>query len=56
MGFIVAREHAIGPKVLSAHKSLARSRGGLTLEQVIRAQLRGELREVVRLPEVRAST
>ena len=48
---IVAAEHGIGTEVLGAYRGLARSRG-LDLEQVVRAQLRGELADVVRLPKV----
>ena len=51
MGLIVAREHGIEPAVLGAYKGLARSRG-LTLEQVIQAQLCGELAQVVRLDAI----
>ena len=50
-GLLVAAEHGVEAARISAYRSLARSRG-LTLEQVLRAAFRGELREVVELPPV----
>jgi len=52
-GLAVAADHGIDPARLTALRSLARSRG-LNLEQVLRAAMRGELRDVVELPEPRS--
>ena len=49
VGMLIAREHGMGPEVLVAYTALARSRG-VDLSAVIRAQLRGDLAAVVRLP------
>lgn len=51
-GLRIAVDHGIDPLRVSAYQGLARSRG-LSLEEVLRAAFRGELREVVRLPDVR---
>jgi hypothetical protein len=51
-GLRLAEDHGVSAARISAYRSLARSRG-LTLEQVLRAAFRGELRDVVQLPEVR---
>ncbi len=47
----LAAEHGFGPDRLIAMKGLARSRG-VELEVVLRAALRGTLREIVELPAV----
>ncbi len=47
----IAREHCFDAGRLSAFRGLARSRG-TTLEEVLRAALRGELRRVVERPPV----
>ena len=51
-GLRVAHDHGIDPLRVSAMWSLAKSRG-LALDEVLRAALRGELRQVVELPDVR---
>ncbi len=47
----IAADHGFGPDRLIAMKGLARSRG-VELEVVLRAALRGTLREIVELPAV----
>lgn len=49
----IAWGHGFGPDRLIAMRSLARSRG-VELADVLRAALRGDLRDVVALPETRA--
>ncbi len=50
-GLALARDHGIDLSRVKAYASLAASRG-VTLEVVIRAYFRGELREIVSLPLV----
>ena len=50
----IARDHGFGPDRLIAMRSLARSRG-VSLEVVLRAALRGDLREIVALPPIPAA-
>ena len=45
----IVREHGFSPDRLVALRGLARSRG-VELEAVLRATLRGELRDIVKLP------
>lgn len=52
-GLVLAADDGLTPDDLVPFRSLARSRG-LTLEQVLRSRLRGELRDVVELPKARA--
>jgi len=47
----IVREHGFSPDRLVALRGLARSRD-VALETVLRAALRGELREIVKLPPV----
>jgi hypothetical protein len=54
VGLLIAYEHGVDATRVTAYRSLARSRG-LDLEQVLRAALRGESADVVRLPEVRTN-
>lgn len=53
-GLRIAYEHGVDATRVTAYKRLARSRG-LTLEAVLRAAVRGELADVVRLPEARSA-
>ena len=45
------REHGIAPERLPAYRSLAESRG-VPLETVLRAWMRGDLRDIVTMPTV----